>query len=331
MTISGCDDSAHTCGAAAPGPAAPAVTRSTVVVGQVARDLVLLVDEVPPAGGSAPVRRRREMLGGKGANQAVALAQLGRAVSLIGVVGADPAGEAVLAQARRDGIDVGGVITRTGAVTSLLVDVVDGHGRRRLLEDTPDAVLLSAADVDAAAHLISPADTVVVQSQQTGGAVLAALRVGRAHGCRTVLDGAPEPRVVQEALRLSDVVRANEQEAGLLTGQEVTGAADARAAARRLLAAGPSVVVLAAGADGNVVAWPDGARTVPLREAEVVDRTGAGDVAVAALVAALQDGRSPVEAAELAAAAQADTVQRLGGRPALDTGGADVRPDAGSA
>ncbi|MFG1891405.1 PfkB family carbohydrate kinase [Micromonospora sp. NPDC049051] len=55
-----------------------------MVVGQVARDLVLLVDEVPEAGGTAPVRRRRELLGGKGANQAVGLAQLGAAVGLLG-------------------------------------------------------------------------------------------------------------------------------------------------------------------------------------------------------------------------------------------------------
>ena len=48
-----------------------------VVVGQIARDLVLVVDEVPGPGGTAPVRERREMLGGKGANIAVGLAQLG--------------------------------------------------------------------------------------------------------------------------------------------------------------------------------------------------------------------------------------------------------------
>lgn len=55
-----------------------------VVVGQVARDLVLVVDEVPGPGGTAAVRERREMLGGKGANIAVGLAQLGAPVALVG-------------------------------------------------------------------------------------------------------------------------------------------------------------------------------------------------------------------------------------------------------
>lgn len=76
-----------------------------VVVGQIARDLVLVVDEVPGPGGSADVRRRREMLGGKGANQAVALAQLGVSAGLVGVVGDDEVGARLLGRTERDRID----------------------------------------------------------------------------------------------------------------------------------------------------------------------------------------------------------------------------------
>jgi ribokinase len=102
-----------------------------VVVGQIARDLVLVVDEVPEAGTATPVRRRREMLGGKGANQAVGLAQLGVRVALLGVAGTDETGEWLLAQARRDGIDVSQVVRR--GESGLIVDIVDGDGRWRYL------------------------------------------------------------------------------------------------------------------------------------------------------------------------------------------------------
>jgi hypothetical protein len=67
-----------------------------VVVGQIARDLVLVVDEVPEAGTAVPVRQRREMFGGKGANQAVGLAQLDVRVALLGVVGQDETGDRLL-------------------------------------------------------------------------------------------------------------------------------------------------------------------------------------------------------------------------------------------
>jgi ribokinase len=114
-----------------------------VVVGQVGRDLVLRVRALPEAGGSAAAAERRELLGGKGANQAVALTQLGVPVALVGVVGDDPAGRQVLAQAADDGLDVSAVVPRPGAATALLLDLVEGGGRRRLVESVPEEVLLT--------------------------------------------------------------------------------------------------------------------------------------------------------------------------------------------
>ncbi|MBR7825006.1 hypothetical protein KDK95_01720 [Actinospica sp. MGRD01-02] len=91
---------------------------SVVVCGPVGRDLVLLVAEVPDAGTSAAVRERREVLGGKGANQAVAFARLETDVALVGAVGDDDAGADVLARARADGIDVSCVARRAAASSS---------------------------------------------------------------------------------------------------------------------------------------------------------------------------------------------------------------------
>ncbi|WP_225992751.1 PfkB family carbohydrate kinase [Actinomadura rudentiformis] len=108
-----------------------------VVVGQIARDLVVVVDEVPGAHQAVPVRRRREMLGGKGANQAVGLAQLGVPVALVAVAGDDTVAGALLDQARRDGVDVSGVVRRSGEPTGLIIDIVDGGGDWRYLEDLP--------------------------------------------------------------------------------------------------------------------------------------------------------------------------------------------------
>lgn len=61
-----------------------------VVLGQIGRDLALRTTRLPVQGGTEPVVERIERLGGKGANQAVGLAQLGVPVSLIGVVGRAP-------------------------------------------------------------------------------------------------------------------------------------------------------------------------------------------------------------------------------------------------
>ncbi|MEW2384256.1 PfkB family carbohydrate kinase [Micromonospora sp. NPDC047707] len=291
-----------------------------MVVGQLARDLVLLVDEVPDAGGSAPVRRRREMLGGKGANQAVALAQLGAAVGLLAVIGDDEVGERLLAQARADGIDVGTVRCRRGVRTGLIVDVVDGCGHWRYLEDLPDGVLVTPDDVAWAATSLRAARAVLVQLQQPPAAALAAARTARDGGAMVVLDGAPsDPAATDELLVLADVLRADARETEQITGDRPEDADAGLAAGRALVRRGPSLTAVEVAGVGNAFVWPDGELFVPLSETPTVDSTGAGDAFVAALTRALLAGEPRDRAARLAVAAAGATVGHPGGRPALDS------------
>lgn len=277
-----------------------------VVIGQLARDIVLVVDEIPPAGAAADVRERRETLGGKGANQAVALAQLGAQVSLVAVTGDDVIGDQLLAQAAHDGIDISPVIRREGTLSALIVEALDRDGHWRYLQDLPTPVLLTPADVDAAAATIRAADAVLVQLQQPAEAAETAARHARDGGALVVFDGVPDLSL----LELADVLRADEHEAQLLGGD-----------ARKLLEAGPGLVVLGT-SDGNRFVWDDprwnsGDLLVPIDDGPAVDTTGGGDSFVAALTVALLRGDDLPAAARRATAAAASTVRHPGGRPAL--------------
>ncbi|WP_410564927.1 PfkB family carbohydrate kinase [Amycolatopsis sp. cmx-4-61] len=289
-----------------------------VVAGQIARDLVIEVPDAPGADASAAVKHRQELLGGKGANQAVALSQLGVSVSLVGVVGRDRSGDALLAQARADRIGTSHVIRRAGTETALLVDVVDDHGRRRYLEHVPEGTLLTENDVFAASAPISAAASLIVQLQQPARVALLAARLAHTAGTRVVLDGAPESdTLTADLLALADVVRADGHEAELLTGQPVDDVASAARAAADLRQRGPSLVVLEVSGQGNLFAGPEGTWFVPDVETEVVDPTGAGDALVATLTAALTRRRPLETAASLAVAAAAATTEHAGGRPNL--------------
>jgi ribokinase len=288
-----------------------------VVFGQVARDLVLLVDTVPGPNQSAGVDQRRELLGGKGANQAVALSQLGMRPALAGVVGEDDIGERLLTQARQDGVDVSAVVRRPGVRTALIVDIVDSAGQWRYLEDIPDGTLLTEADVASGRHLLLPGRWVSVQLQQPPDAVLAAVTGAYHAGCRVVLDGVPAEDSRARLLAMTDLLRADAREAGLLAGAAVSTAEDAGKLAADLLRQGPSLVTLAVGDLGNLVAWAEDSVFLPLPDIEVADTTGAGDAFVAGLIAALARGGDPTGAARVAVAAAAATVRRPGGRPDL--------------
>lgn len=298
---------------------------SVVVFGQFARDLVLVVDDVPGAGHSASVSKRREMLGGKGANQAVALSQLGMRPALVAAAGDDRAGSELLRQAERDGIDVSATRRRPGTSTGLIVDIVDGAGRWRYLEELESAVLLTEADVAASKRLLGRAQWASIQLQQPPAAALAAAREARRAGCRVALDGAPAGGEFRnELLACADVVRADQREAEILAGFPVTDEASARRAAAEILLHGPELVVLATGEAGDYFGWRGGGVLMPLAPVPVADTTGAGDALTAAVIAGLACGYPPARVARLAAAAAAATVGHPGGRPDL-TGAALAR------
>jgi ribokinase len=288
-----------------------------MVVGQLARDLVLQVDELPPPGGTVDARSRRELLGGKGANQAVALAQLGVPAGLLGVVGDDEIGDRLLAQARHDGVDVANVTRREQTPTALIVDVVDGHGQWRYLQDIPTGMLLAEADVAPAAGALRRAAAVSVQLQQPSGAALAAVEYARAGGALVVLDGAPADDERREALlAAADVIRADARETEQLAGAPVGDLGTAVRVGNALLDRGPGLVALGT-PDGNLFVWAGHHVFLPLVDTPMVDQTGAGDAFTAGLTAALVRGDPPARAAQLAVAAAAATVGHAGGRPNL--------------
>ncbi|HZP52717.1 ribokinase [Actinocrinis sp.] len=290
---------------------------AVVVFGQAGRDLVLPIDELPQPGASAVVHTHSEVLGGKGANQAVSFARLGIRVALVAVLGDDRAGDEALARARADGIDVSCVVRRTDTVTGLIVEILDREHRWRYFEDLPEAVQLTRADVEAAGDLLARSDAAVIQLQQPAAACLTAATMARKAGCRVVLDGAPQPDHRRALLESAQVLRADGHEAALLTGRKIDGVKDAVHAAEELLGSGPEVVALAVEGKGNLVAWPQGHAFYPLDDAQTVDTTGAGDAFVAALTTALALGEAPREAGRWAVAASALTVEHVGGRPRI--------------
>jgi ribokinase len=296
-----------------------------LVFGQIARDLVLTVDGVPGPHDTAPVRSRREMLGGKGANQAVGLTQLGVQTGVCGVVGDDEIADRLVEQANRDGVDTSYVIRRRGIRTGLIVDIVTPDGQWRYLEDLPEPVLLTEADVEAAAAKLNAVRAVLVQLQQPAPAALAAARAARRHHALVLLDGAPADDARRDELLASaDIVRADDREAPALTGTRLDSVEDAVRAGRTLLVHGVRLVALAVPDVGNVVVWAEGHVCLPLLADEVVDTTGAGDAFIAGLVAALLHGKPPTLAGRYATAAAAVTVAHPGGRPNLSV--AAMRP-----
>src|SRR4051794_6448438 len=167
---------------------------------------------MPEPGSSVEIRLRRELLGGKGANQAVALAQLGMDVALVAIAGDDRTADLMLDQAHRDGIDLTYCFRRPGVATGLVVETLEAGDRWRYFEDLPPEVRLTVPDVEASAELLRAADAVVVQLEQPPQVTLAAAQFARDGDALVVLDGRPDEETRDELLSLADVLRGNNAE-----------------------------------------------------------------------------------------------------------------------
>lgn len=262
----------------------------------------------------------RHTMGGNGANTAFALAVLGAPVRLLGWVGADPAGSALLEKLSRAGVDTR-FVRQAEVPTATTVSLVNERG---------DRFLLHAPGVSLVAFLEPPemAGPLIEGIARLHLANLFAIPGLRRHAAR-ILRSAREAGLVtsldtgwdQHGRWMDDLGPALEATDLLFVNREETlglaGTADLHQAARIFTARGAGAVVFKLGAEGCAV-WREGRLThVPAFEVPVMDTTGAGDCFAGAFLAALVHGLDWEQAARFANAAAALTVAELGATEGL--------------
>jgi ribokinase len=288
-----------------------------VVVGGVNTDYLVKGERLPARGETLQGEVFQAGPGGKGANQAVAVARLGCRVGLIARVGEDDRGEAILRQLAAEGVDVAHVHRDHNAPTGVALILVDRSGEKQIFTALGANRRLTEADIDAAKDTIVSAKVLLAQLEVPVPTVALALRQARAAGVRTVLDPAPAVPLSEDILRLVDVIRPNASEAETLTGIPVQDRGSAAAAARILLSRGVGAVVVQAGNAGDLLLTSDEEQFMGRLAVESVDATGAGDAFAAALATSLAEERPLAEAAALGSAAAALATTKLGAQAGL--------------
>lgn len=288
-----------------------------VVVGGVNTDYLVRGERLPRPGETLEGEIFQEAPGGKGANQAVAVARLERRVGLIARIGRDQRGHRFLDQLAGEGVDVRYIRRDDDAITGVALIMVDRAGEKQILTAPGANRRLSGIDVGAAKGTIATSKVLLAQLEVPLPAVTLALRLARAAGVRTVLDPAPAVPLSEDVLQLVDVIRPNASEAETLTGVPVRDRTSAARAARVLLDRGVAAAVLQTGEAGDLLVTPNEERFLPRIPVESVDATGAGDAFAAALAVGLAEERSLTEAAAMGSAAAALATTKLGAQAGL--------------
>ncbi|HEY3329418.1 MAG TPA: ribokinase [Capsulimonadaceae bacterium] len=292
-----------------------------VVVGSTNTDMVFRSQRVPEAGETILGGTFAMVAGGKGANQAVAAARLGAAVTFVAKVGRDSLGEQAVAAFQADGIDTSYIAvddTASSGVAAILVD--DVTGQNRIIVASGANAALTVADVEAASTAIRTADIVVCQLEVPLDAVVAALTIAHGAGVPTILNPAPAMALPAAIFPLVTYITPNEIEAGQMlegTGCDVP-ASDYTACAAIIRSLGVETVITTLGGDGAYILTSAGpAKVEGRRVKEVVDTTAAGDCFTGALATALAEQRTLADAIDFANRAAAISVTRAGAQPSL--------------
>lgn len=290
-----------------------------LVVGSSNTDLIIKVARIPKPGETILGGEFARAAGGKGANQAVAAARAGGAVTFIARVGRDANGEQAVAGFAGDGINVNHVLRDPTRPSGVALILVDQNGENSIAVASGANDKLSPADVRNAKAEFRRARVVLLQLETPLPTAAASVALAAAEGVRVVLNPAPARPLPAQLLQRIYLLTPNESEAELLTGVAVTNEATAARAADKLRTRGVQNVVITMGARGAFVAGKDVRQLIPGFKVNAVDATGAGDIFNGALVVALAEGLPLLEAAQFASAAAAISVTRFGAQPSAPT------------
>ena len=281
-----------------------------------------MADHIPVVGETVAGYDFQTHHGGKGANQAVAIARLGYPVQLIGRLGSDRFGEELKEGLQREGVDITGVQTVDGT-SGIAVIVVSSQGENCIVVTPGANARLSADNLDHYVNQIRSASLVLAQLEIPIETVLRLAEICDREGVPLMLDPAPAQTLPDRLLPLITWFTPNETEAGFFAKGKLQPAQEAHdpfTIAGTLQDTGVRNLLLKMGERGFHVATADGeSETHPAHLVSAVDTTAAGDAFNGAFAVGLVSGKSPVDSASFAAAAAAISVTRRGAQASMPT------------
>jgi ribokinase len=294
-------------------------TKPIVVVGSINIDLVVTAVRVPLAGETLQGDKFEQHFGGKGANQAVAVARLGYPAEMIGRVGSDSLGSQALESLRRAGVGVDAVEAAEGS-SGIACISVSRTGENAIVIVPGANAQVTPEYLDKHEECIRAAGMVLAQLEIPMPSIVYLAELCRRHHIPLILDPAPAQPIPCEVLASITWFTPNETEAEFYAGgiHPELNAESPLCRAEAFLKTGVRSVALKLGARGVLIAPGDSASAIlPGVVVHAVDTTAAGDAFNGAFATALMRGMKPLEAGRFACAAAAISVTRRGAQSSM--------------
>jgi len=287
------------------------------VIGSYAVGMTMSCGRFPREGETVMGHGFQVLHGGKGSNQAIAVARLGGAVTFGGSVGNDTFGSAALRMLQDEGVDTSFVKHAQGFPTGVGFVMVAESGNNEIVIDLGANNHLLPSDIDRMSDAIAEKDLLLVQLEINAEAVIRAIDISHQKGTRIILNPAPFQSLPDETVKKTTYITPNETEAAAMLGVDPHKEHDGRKLAEMLYEKYCVNVLVTLGEKGVYVRTDSLNELVPGYRVTVVDTTGAGDAFSGALAVALGEDRPLRDAIRFANRAASMSVEVEGVVPSI--------------
>ncbi len=283
----------------------------TGVVGSINMDMTVKAERIPLKGETLKGWDLQYIPGGKGANQAVAMAMLGAEVEMFGCVGDDAAGESLVKNLRDTGVETGHIKVVPGVPTGLaMITVGENDNTIIVVAGTNDHVDIDY--VNEVKDSILECEIVLLQHEIPQETVEYVIALCADSGVKVVLNPGPARPVKQETLEKVTYLTPNEHEAVILFGRDISF--------EEMMKKYPEKLVITQGSRGVSTCLKSGeVILVPARKSNVVDTTGAGDTLNGAFTVAVTEGKGIADALAFANTAAGLSTEKFGAQGGMPT------------
>ncbi len=281
-----------------------------IVIGSANADLVIHSPKMPKLGETVTGSNFQVNAGGKGLNQAVAIAKLGGNVSFLGSVGTDANGTVLLEELQKNGVGFKGIKSDDSPTGIAMITIVESNNFIVLNPGANDR--LTPEIIVTFSELISECDYCVMQLEIPVKTVLKVCEIAKKSGTKIILNPAPYKELPVSVFLQTDYLIPNEHEAYDLTGIYPDNAENTAKAILKLRNKGVKNVIITLGKRGCAYNIDEEIVFYPALKTTVVDTTSAGDCFIGALVSRLSQNAPLDEAVSFATKASAITVSREG-------------------
>lgn len=296
--------------------------KKIAVVGSLNMDIVIETPHMPKGGETISGRNVTLIPGGKGANQAYAVGKLGGDITMIGAVGRDSSGDALLENLKSVNVNVSGIRRMEEGVTGQAYITVDDHGENSIILIAGTNRLVTKELIDDHMDVLRECDIVIMQLEIPLDVVEYVKEFAVEEGKTVIVDPAPAiSNIPDHFWKGIDYIKPNETELAILTGLKMETREELVQGARMMIEKGVKNVIVTLGGDGCLFVTNETEEFFPSHKVKAVDTTAAGDSFTAAFALALSQGKEYKEAIELGQKVSSIVVTRKGAQTSIPTMG----------